>query len=639
MLPLRAIDPLMVARALSAHILKDGTILLEGSIDAGDALVESTIQALSSQRRCFSVQFTGDGPNLVYAKERRPEARGDHQPSRDDAVAPTCARHAAAGFETHAGVFELFQGFPSIIAACDMLRAARMEAAALDEACGIPGRHAGAVFFLLSVSALDLLYRDSGAINAVPAEHSGRQRTIKNHLEALTVLLDASLCTACWSAAGGEADHRRGAAGVLITCEDAQDAAEGLLRLPLDNKPSDWHRFFHASTAATMRKMTNEARSEDPSRVAAPHSVSAWIRISDIEGGRGYPQCAAEATPNIEPPMDATSAPWGGFFGFDELKADLLLRVVSPFSAASIVWFPEEAIAARKRLAGATVAAAVACGAVISHRLTPDADARDFLRGALFYGESGTGKSALARVVASAAGAALIVVSCPLLLERYFGESERSLRRSFIAARAMAPCVLVLDDIDAIGAARGGASGAAAVLSRLLTTLLNELDGVGGDGSQGAPVLVIATASTDGKTERGEQHGDRAAIAGRLGLDAALLRVGRLEVHVRVPLPSEADRLAILKASPPSSALAPGVSLSALARFTEGWSASQTAALLPEAALRASLGSPSCGLAAQREDGSSTSRDAGSITAAHLLKTASTALGRPLLCRENELCQ
>ena len=223
------------------------------------------------------------------------------------------------------------------------------------------------------------------------------------------------------------------------------------------------------------------------------------------------------------------------------------------------------------------------------------------------------------------------------LARSYFGESERSLRRSFIAARAMAPCVLVLDDIDAIGAARGGASGAAAVLSRLLTTLLNELDGVGGDGSQGAPVLVIATASTDAKTERAEQHGDRATIAGRLGLDAALLRVGRLEVHVRVPLPSAADRLAILKASPPSSALAPGVSLSALARFTEGWSASQTAALLPEAALRASLGSPSCGPAAQREDGSSTSPDAGSITAAHLLKTASTALGRPLPCRENEL--
>jgi ATP-dependent 26S proteasome regulatory subunit len=194
----------------------------------------------------------------------------------------------------------------------------------------------------------------------------------------------------------------------------------------------------------------------------------------------------------------------------------------------------------------------------------------------------------------------------------------------------------VLDDIDAIGAARGGASGAAAVLSRLLTTLLNELDGVGGDGSQGAPVLVIATASTDAITERSELQSDRTAIAGRLGLDAALLRVGRLEVHVRIPLPSEADRLAILKASPPSSSLAPGVSLSALARFTDGWSASQTAALLPEAALRATLGSPSRG---PSEDELCTSRDAASITAAHLLNTACVALGRSLPCREDELQQ
>ena len=241
----------------------------------------------------------------------------------------------------------------------------------------------------------------------------------------------------------------------------------------------------------------------------------------------------------------------------------------------------------------------------------------------LLFGGPGAGKSALARSLATAAGASLIVVSCPLLLERYFGESEKSLRRSFAAARAIAPCVLVLDDIDAIAGARGSVTGAAAVLSRLVTTLLNELDGVGGEAGA-PPILVIATASDRASLQRtnnddddggggGVSSSNNTVSAGTLGLDAALLRAGRLDVHIHIPLPTAIDRLAIFQASTAISFLSTSsqISFLQLSQITHDWTCAQIAALLPEAALRAVSESVSDGIAAD-------------INVTHIIKAAST---------------
>ena len=240
-------------------------------------------------------------------------------------------------------------------------------------------------------------------------------------------------------------------------------------------------------------------------------------------------------------------------------------------------------------------------------------------RGVLLFGGPGAGKSALARSLATAAGASLIVVSCPLLLERYFGDSEKSLRRSFAAARALAPCVLVLDDIDAIAGARGSVTGAAAVLSRLVTTLLNELDGVGGEAGA-PPILVIATASDSSRqtdvNNDDDNGGNNILSAGTLGLDAALLRAGRLDVHIHIPAPTAIDRLAILQASTAvslfSSSNFPQISFHQLSQITHDWTCAQIAALLPEAALRAVSESMGDGIAAA------------DINVTHIIKAAST---------------
>jgi transitional endoplasmic reticulum ATPase len=172
------------------------------------------------------------------------------------------------------------------------------------------------------------------------------------------------------------------------------------------------------------------------------------------------------------------------------------------------------------------------------------------LRGLLLHGPSGCGKTLLARALAAEANLALIHVQCPQLLSRFVGDSEAGLREVFRTARSMAPSLLLLDDIDSIAKARSGlefqlgvgvsapitqSSGSSnAVLERLLSTLLNELDGIGQrseSSSSHLPILVVGTCSASAT------------------LDSALLRSGRLEMNICVHFPEFLDRLAILHMS------------------------------------------------------------------------------------------
>ncbi|KAH8148456.1 uncharacterized protein LAJ45_07558 [Morchella importuna] len=172
-------------------------------------------------------------------------------------------------------------------------------------------------------------------------------------------------------------------------------------------------------------------------------------------------------------------------------------------------------------------------------------------RGVLFYGPPGTGKTLLAKAVANECAANFISVKGPELLSMWFGESESNIRDIFDKARAAAPCVVFLDELDSIAKSRGGSMGDAGGASdRVVNMLLTELDGMGVKKN----VFVI------GATNRPEQ------------LDAALCRPGRLDTLVYVPLPDEASRVSILKAQLKNTPVAPDVDLNYIASKTHGFS-------------------------------------------------------------------
>lgn len=172
-------------------------------------------------------------------------------------------------------------------------------------------------------------------------------------------------------------------------------------------------------------------------------------------------------------------------------------------------------------------------------------------RGVLFYGPPGTGKTMLAKAVANECAANFISVKGPELLSMWFGESESNIRDIFDKARAAAPCIVFLDELDSIAKARGGSVGDAGGASdRVVNQLLTEMDGM----TSKKNVFVI------GATNRPEQ------------LDPALCRPGRLDSLIYVPLPDEVGRLSILKAQLRKTPVADDVNLQYIANKTHGFS-------------------------------------------------------------------
>src|SRR6056297_938810 len=186
-------------------------------------------------------------------------------------------------------------------------------------------------------------------------------------------------------------------------------------------------------------------------------------------------------------------------------------------------------------------------------------------KGVLMYGPPGTGKTLLAKAVANESESNFISIKGPELLNKYVGESEKGVREVFEKARSNAPTVIFFDEIDSIAGERGRHQGDSGVGERVVSQLLTELDGL----EELEDVVVIAT------TNRPDL------------IDSALLRPGRLDRHVHVPVPDAEARRAILEVHTRNKPLADDVDLDAVADRMDGFVGADVEALVREATMNA----------------------------------------------------
>jgi len=186
-------------------------------------------------------------------------------------------------------------------------------------------------------------------------------------------------------------------------------------------------------------------------------------------------------------------------------------------------------------------------------------------KGILVAGPPGCGKTLLAKAIATESKVNFISVKGPALLSKYVGESEQAVRDVFRKARQASPCIVFFDEIDALVPTRGGGGSDSHVSERVLSQFLAEFDGV----EELKGVLVL------GATNRLDM------------LDPAVLRPGRFDEIIEVPIPDDSDRTEIFRVHLRNKPLETGIEPESLAARTEGFSGADIASACNRAALMA----------------------------------------------------
>jgi 26S proteasome regulatory subunit T4 len=190
-------------------------------------------------------------------------------------------------------------------------------------------------------------------------------------------------------------------------------------------------------------------------------------------------------------------------------------------------------------------------------------------KGVLLYGPPGTGKTLLARALASNINGTFLKVVASAIVDKYIGESARIIREMFGYAKDHQPCVIFMDEVDAIGGSRfGEGSSADREIQRTLMELLAQLDGFD---SLGSVKIVMATNRPD-------------------ILDPALLRPGRLDRKIEIPLPNEASRLDILKIHASSITKRGEIDYESISKLADGFNGADLRNICTEAGLFAIRG-------------------------------------------------
>ena len=184
-------------------------------------------------------------------------------------------------------------------------------------------------------------------------------------------------------------------------------------------------------------------------------------------------------------------------------------------------------------------------------------------KGVLLYGKPGTGKTLIAKAIAGEANVPFISMSGSEFIEMFAGLGASRVRKLFEKARKLSPCIVFIDEIDAIGSRRTSNSGAETENNQTLNQLLVEMDGF----SSEETIIVLAA------TNRPEM------------LDKALLRPGRFDRQITIPTPDLRGRLEILKIHSEDKKLSDEVNLESIAEDTAGFTGAELANILNESAI------------------------------------------------------
>ncbi|KAL0489085.1 cell division cycle protein CDC48 [Acrasis kona] len=188
-------------------------------------------------------------------------------------------------------------------------------------------------------------------------------------------------------------------------------------------------------------------------------------------------------------------------------------------------------------------------------------------RGILLYGPPGVGKTTLACAIARECGVNFVNVTCPDIMSKYVGQSSRTLSNLFAKARSSSPCILFFDQFESLARKRGTDGSESQSADRTLSTLLIEMDGISKHNADQHVIVLCATSRID-------------------LLDPAVLRPGRIDVHIKIPLPDQSARRSILEVKSKGVPILDRENvIKNYVDKTEGWDGSRLENLCREAAM------------------------------------------------------